>query len=113
MSLILNDNKSIVNPMPYIFGMFILGTITYKSFYKYQWLAIFIASCFIVLIYFLKGLKVGVIMLLFLIVSVINNIYYYNYTPGVTPQITITVVKPYVIIGEVNGRKVYLDGKLI
>ena len=110
--MILNDNKSIVNPMPYIFGMFILGTISYKSFYKYQWLAIFIASCFIVLIYFLKGLKVGIVMFLFLIVSVINNIYYYNYTPGVTPQITITVMKPYVIIGEVNGRKVYLDGDL-
>ena len=60
MSLILKvDNKidkNVVNPMPYIFGMFILGTITYESFNKYKWLAIVIASCFLMLIYFLKGL---------------------------------------------------------
>ncbi|WP_253197907.1 ComEC/Rec2 family competence protein [Clostridium gasigenes] len=110
--MILNEYKNIVNPMPYIFGMFILGTIIYKSFYKYQWLAIFIASCFFALIYFLKGIKITLIMMLFFVVAVINNSFYYNYTPGVTEQVTITSVKPYSVIGEINRRKVYLEGNL-
>lgn len=110
--MFLNDYKNVVNPMPYIFGMFILGTITYEGYNKYKWLAIFIASCFLVLIYFLKGLKISIIMILFLGVSVINNIYYFNYTPWVTQEITITYSKPYIIIGESEGRKIYLEGSL-
>lgn len=110
--MVLDEYKSIVNPMPYIFGMFILGTITYKSFQKYQWLAIIIASCFLIIIYFIKGLKITLIMGIFFIVSVINNIYYYNYTPEVISEITITTVKPYYVAGEIGGRKVYLEGSL-
>ncbi|MEG2290775.1 MAG: ComEC/Rec2 family competence protein [Clostridium sp.] len=108
----LDDYKNIVNPMPYIFGMFILGTITYKSFYKYQWLAIFIASCFLIIIYFLKGIKVTLIMGLFLGVSIINNIYYYKYTPEIISKIVITDVKAYAVSGKINSRKVYLEGDL-
>ncbi|MGL5086470.1 MAG: ComEC/Rec2 family competence protein [Clostridium sp.] len=108
--MILNDYKNLVNPMPYIFGMFILGTITYGSFNKYKWLAIFIASCFIMLIYFLKDLKTTIIMILFLLIAVINNSFYFNYTPGVMDEITLVYNKPYLIVGESNGRRLYLEG---
>lgn len=110
--MVLNEYKNIVNPMPYIFGMFILGTITYKSFYKYQWLAIFIASCFIMLIYFLKGMKITLIMSIFLSISIINNIYYYNYTPDNISEITITSIKSYGMMGEIDNRKIYLEGNI-
>ena len=110
--MIVDEYKNIVNPMPYIFGMFILGTITYKSFYKYQWLAIIIASCFFALIYFLKELKITLIMILFFSVSIVNNIYYYNYIPSSMEKITITSVKMYGISGEIKGRKVYISGNL-
>lgn len=110
--MILNEYKNMVNPMPYIFGMFILGTVTYRSFYKYQWLAIIIASCFLILIYFLKGIKVTLIMGLFLGVAVINNVYYYNYNPRATTEITISKVTTYAVSGEINNRKVYLEGDL-
>lgn len=110
--MILNEYKNMVNPMPYIFGMFILGTVSYRSFYKYQWLAIIIASCFLILIYFLKGIKVTLIMGLFLCVAVMNNVYYYNYNPGATTEITISKVTTYAVSGEINNRKVYLEGDL-
>lgn len=112
MSLILNEYKNIVNPMPYIFGMFILGTITYRSFYKYQWLAIIIASCFFTLIYFLKDFKITIIMILFFSVSLINNIYYYKFIPNDLNKITVVSVKTYESIGEINGRKIYLEGDI-
>ena len=108
--MILDRNNNIVEPMHYIFGMFILGTITYRSFNKYQWLAIIIASCFFTLIYFLEGTKITIIMIVFFSVSVLNNVYYYSYKPENLSKITITSVKTYGVSGEIEGRKVYLEG---
>ncbi len=96
----------------YIFCIFILSSITYEIYSKYKWLAILIASCFFILIYFYKNLSFFLIIIIFYIISLFNNIFYYGYTPKNIEIVRVNSLNYYGGIGEVKGRELYLEGNL-
>ncbi|GAB6169622.1 ComEC/Rec2 family competence protein [Clostridium carnis] len=101
-----------LNLMSYILGSVILASISFNIIFKYKWLALIIASCFFIFIYYKSSLFITFITILIFLVSITNNIFYYKYIPNNIEEIKVTSLNFYGGIGEVQGRKVYLAGKI-
>lgn len=101
-----------VNILKYIFISFIISTYVYTIFYENKGLAIFVASCFFIILYFKIKVKLTLIILMFFIIPVINNINYYNLNIKKVELVRIISINNYGGVGKVQKRKVYLSGKL-
>lgn len=97
------------NPLPYIFGMFILASFLYNSYNYDKLLTVTIVSSFFALLLFYKGFFITILLSLFFIVAVINNMLYYGLDVNTTEKIRVESVKSYYVKGDISGRKVYLD----
>lgn len=97
------------NPLPYIFISFILSSFFYKFYNNDKLLAITIVGGFLCLLLFYKGIMVTIIISLFFMVGIFNNILFYGYIPREIEEVRIDTIKSYYIIGKVEGRYVYLD----
>lgn len=101
-----------IDILTYIFISFIISTYVYIVFQENKGLAIFIASCFFLLLYFkLKG-KLTLILLLFFIVPIINNLNYYAANLTKEEEVRIISLNIYGAVGKVQKRKIYLSGNL-
>ncbi|WP_242969913.1 ComEC/Rec2 family competence protein [Clostridium chauvoei] len=96
----------------YIFLIFILSSVVYEIYSKYNWLAILIASCFFIMIYIYKRGRFLILISLFFTISLLNNICYFNYKPSNTEIIRVVSLNGYGAVGKIEGREVYLEGDL-
>lgn len=101
-----------IDILTYIFTSFIISTYVYTVFYENKGLAIFFASCFFLALYFKLKIKLTLIILLFFIIPIINNINYYDLNLKKEEEVRIVSVNNYGYIGKVQKRKIYLSGKL-
>lgn len=97
------------NPLQYIFIAFILSSFFYKTYSSDKLLAIIIVSSFLCLLLFYKGMTIGIILTLFFVVGLYNNILFYDYTLREIEEIRVESIKSYYVIGKASGRLVYLD----
>ena len=100
------------NILLYIFGTLILSSCIFLLFYKDKLLAIILVSTFFVFIILLKKLDLAIILSLFFLIPIINNVLYYNLSITKSEEIRIISLNSYGGIGEIKGRKVYLSGNL-
>lgn len=101
-----------IDILTYIFISFIISTYVYTVFYENKGLAIIVASCFFLILYFkLKG-KLTLIILLFFIIPIINNLNYYHLNLKKEEVVRIVSINNYGVTGKVQKRKIYLSGNL-
>ena len=101
-----------IDILTYIFISFIISTYVYTTFQENKGLAIIIASCFFLLLYFkIKG-KLTLIILFFFIVPIINNMNYYDLNLRKEEEVRVISLNTYGAMGKVQKRKIYLSGNL-
>lgn len=105
-------NKEKTNILLYIFIVFILSSCIFLLYYKDKWLTIILVSCFFIFLILYKRIDLFIILTLFFLVPIINNIYYYNFEVKDTENIRIISLNSYGGTGEIKGRKAYLSGSL-
>lgn len=105
-------NKEKTNILLYIFIVFILSSCIFLLYYKDKWLTIILVSCFFIFLILYKRIDLFIILTLFFLVPIINNIYYYNLEVKDTENIRIISLNSYGGTGEIKGRKAYLSGSL-
>lgn len=101
-----------IDIITYIFISFIISTYVYTVFYENKGLAIFVAGCFFLILYFKLKEKLTLIILLFFIIPIINNSNYYNFNIKNQEEVRIVSVNNYGAVGKVQKRKFYLSGNL-
>ena len=101
-----------IDIITYIFISFIISTYVYTVFYENKGLAIFVASCFFLILYFKIKEKLTLIILLFFIIPIINNSNYYNFNIKNQEVVRVVSVNNYGAVGKVQKRKIYLSGNL-
>lgn len=100
------------NILLYIFVVFILSSCIFLLFYKNKWLAIVLVSCFFIFLILNKKIDLAFILTIFLLIPIINNFLYYKLDINMNEEIRIISLNSYGGMGEVRGRKVYLNGNL-
>lgn len=105
-------NKEKTNILLYIFIVFIVSSCIFLLYYKNKWLAIILVSCFFIFLILYKKIDVFIILTLFFLVPIINDIYYYNLEVKNVEEIRIISLNSYGGTGEIKGRKAYLSGSL-
>ncbi len=100
------------NILLYIFVVFIISSCTFLLFYKNRWLAIILVSCFFIYLLLIKNIVFAIILSLFFVVPIFNNLIYYNLDVNNNEEVRIISLNSYGGTGEVRGRKVYLTGNL-
>ena len=106
------DYEYRIDIITYIFISFIISTYVYTVFYENKGLAIFVASCFFLILYFKIKEKLTLIILLFFIIPIINNSNYYNFNIKNQEVVRVVSVNNYGAVGKVQKRKIYLSGNL-
>lgn len=102
------SDKSLNNPLIYIFITFILASFSYELYNRNKLQAIFYVCGFFIFLMLFKGKNIAIILFLFFIVSINNNIYFYSYIPKEVEEVRVTEVNTYYGKGEINGRVVNL-----
>lgn len=97
------------NPLLYIFIVFILASFTYEIYYYNKLAAILIAASLFFLITFNTERYLKIFLLVILIIALMNNVFYYNYTPKANEEIRVVSLKYNRGIGEIKGRKVNIS----
>ena len=97
------------NPLLYIFIVFILASFTYEIYYYNKLAAILIAASLFFLITFNTERYLKIFLLIILIIALMNNVFYYNYTPKANEEIRVVSLKYNRGIGEIKGRKVNIS----
>ena len=105
-------NKEKTNILLYIFIVFILSSCIFLLYYKDKWLAMILVSCFFIFFILYKKIDLFIILILFFLVPIINNIAYYNLEIKSVEEIRIISLNSYGGVGEIRGRKAYLSGNL-
>lgn len=103
------SDKGFNNPLIYIFIIFILSSFIYELYSKNKLLAIFYACSFFAFLLYFKGKYITLILMLFFIVSLGNNVFFYNYIPNEFEEVRIVEVSNYYGKGEIKGRIVNLS----
>ena len=103
------SDKGFNNPLIYIFIIFILSSFIYELYSKNKLLAIFYVCSFFAFLLYFKGKYITLILMLFFIVSLSNNILFYNYTPNEVEEVRVVEVNTYYGKGEIKGRIVNLS----
>ena len=98
------SDKGFNNPLIYIFIIFILSSFIYELYSKNKLLAIFYVCSFFAFLLYFKGKYITLILMLFFIVSLSNNILFYNYTPNEVEEVRVVEVNTYYGKGEIKGR---------
>ena len=98
------SDKSLNNPLIYIFITFILASFSYELYNRNKLQAIFYVCGFFFFFMLFKGKNIAIILFLFFIVSINNNIYFYSYIPKEVEEVRVTEVNTYYGKGEINGR---------
>ncbi|MGG7057051.1 ComEC/Rec2 family competence protein [Clostridium tertium] len=104
--------KEKTNILLYIFIVFILSSCIFLLYYKDRWLAIILVSCFFIFFILYKKIDLFIILSIFFLIPIINNIYYYNIGLKNVEEIRIISLNSYGGVGEIKGRKAYLSGNL-
>ena len=104
--------KEKTNILLYIFIVFILSSCIFLLYYKDKWLSIILVSCFFIFFILYKKIDLFIILSIFFLIPIINNIYYYNIGLKNIEEIRIISLNSYGGVGEVKGRKAYLSGNL-
>lgn len=81
------------NPLLYIFIVFILASFTYEIYYYNKLAAILIAASLFFLITFNTERYLKIFLLIILIIALMNNVFYYNYTPKANEEIRVVSLK--------------------
>ena len=102
------SDKSLNNPLIYIFITFILASFSYELYNRNKLQAIFYVCGFFIFLMLFKGKNIAIILFLFFIVSINNNIYFYSYIPKEVEEVRVTEVNTYYGKGEIKGRVVNL-----
>ena len=105
-------NKEKTNILLYIFIVFILSSCIFLLYYKDKWLAMILVSCFFIFFILYKKIDLFIILILFFLVPIINNIAYYSLEIKSVEEIRIISLNSYGGVGEIRGRKAYLSGNL-
>ena len=105
--------EQVKKPIIHISLSLILSSICYGLYDNYSWLAVSTASLFFIYLFRETNIVFSMLILLFFILGVFININYYNdnIPENFVSKIRLVEAKSYYKIGEVNGRKVYLDGE--
>lgn len=104
--------KENMNILLYIFIVFILSSSIFLLFYKDKWLAIILVSCFFIFLVLIRKIDLLIILTIFFLVPIVNNIFYYNLNLSNLEEIRIISLNNYGGIGEIKGRKFYLSGEV-
>ena len=104
--------KENINILLYIFTVFILSSCIFLLYFKDKWLAIILVSCFFIYLILIRKIDLFIILTLFFLIPIINNIFYYNIKLSSLEEIRVISLNNYGGIGEINGRKFYLSGDL-
>ena len=102
-------NKEFNNHLIYIFIVFMLSSFCYEVYSKNEILSIFYILSFFIFIFYFKGIFISIILFLFFISALNNNILFYSYQPKNIEYIRVTEVNNYYGKGKVNGRIVNLS----
>ncbi len=105
----INIEKEIKQPLVYIFMMFILASISYETYLTKKVLAITIVSAFFIIFFLYKRTFITIIFCGFYIIAILNNIFYYDYTPNINEEIRVVKVSKYDVLGLCKGRKIILN----
>lgn len=106
----INKYREFNNPLVYIFITFILSTISYEAYGKNKLMGIFYVCSFFVFILCFKGIQITILIFLFFVVALNNNVWFYSYIPKDIETIRITNISNYYYAkGEINGRIVNLS----
>ena len=89
--------------------MFILSSFIYELYSKNKLLAIFYVCSFFAFLLYFKGKYITLILMLFFIVALNNNICFYRYIPNGFEELRIIEVNNYYGKGDVKGRIVNLS----
>lgn len=103
----LNNKENIII---YIFISFIISSFSILLLFKNKWLAIIIVSSFFIFVYLKTNIKVTIISLIFFLIIVINNLFYYDIEILKEESTRVLRVYSYGALGEINNRKIYLNG---
>lgn len=104
--------KENINIVLYIFVVFILSSCIFLLYFKDKWLAIILVSCFFIYLILIRKIDLFIILTLFFLIPIINNIFYYNVNLSSLEEIRVISLNNYGGMGEINGRKFYLSGYL-
>lgn len=102
------NNKE--NIIIYIFISFIISSFSILLLFKNKWLAIIIVSSFFIFVYLKTNIKVTIINLIFFLIIVINNLFYYGIDILKEENARVLRVYSYGALGDINNRKIYLNG---
>lgn len=94
------------NPLLYIFMVFLLASFTYEIYYYSKLAAILIAASLFFLIAFNTERHLKMFLPIIFMIALMNNIFYYNYTPEDNVEVRVVSLKYNSGIGEIKGRKV-------
>ena len=91
----INKYKDLSNPLVYIFITFILSSISYEAYSKNKLMGVFYVCSFFAFILYFKGIKITILIFLFFVVALNNNIWFYSYIPKDIEAIRITNISNY------------------
>ncbi|MBD7913986.1 ComEC/Rec2 family competence protein [Clostridium sp. Sa3CUN1] len=103
--------KENINIVLYIFVVFILSSCIFLLYFKDKWLAIILVSCFFIYLILKRKIDLFIILTLFFLIPIINNIFYYNINLSNLEEVRIISLTNYGGTGEIKGRKFYLSGE--
>lgn len=105
--------EEVKKPIIHISVSIILSSICYGLYENYSWLAVSTASLFFIYLWRETNIKFSILILLFFILGVFINMNYYNanLSENIVTKVRLVEEKSYYKIGEINGRRVYLEGE--
>lgn len=109
----IKDIEGVKNPIIYISLTILFSSIFYGLYNDYLWLAVISASFFIIFTYLNTNLFFSIVIIMFFILGILNNINYYSLDSNeeFSGLIKITERNNYFNIGETENKKIYLEGE--
>lgn len=98
----------VVNPLVYIFIALAISCISYGLNEQFRGLAIFIVAFFFICIFYYCGVRFAGIIIIFFIVGIFMNIYYYSLPSIIDGELRVVKVNSYNIIGSYEGKNIIL-----
>jgi competence protein ComEC len=96
------------NPLIYVFLSLMVGCIYYGINEELRGLAIFIVASFFICIFYYCGPSFSSIMIIFFIIGVVINYFYYEIPRGINTEVRITKVSSFGIQGEFEGKNIII-----
>lgn len=103
-------DETFKNPLIYIFIIFILSSLSYEIYSTNKVLAIFIVVSFFIMSFIFKGSYITIVLAGAYTVSILNNIWFYDYKPNSQIEVRIIDKGFYYGKGEAAGRNINLIG---